>query len=88
MQCPYALRDVEFKKPAQMPSKQPSPQLSSFSLPGSTPLPRAVSLEDFRKHRDATLDGRKSVDSGSSMRKTKSESDVAIHSMKKKVEVS
>ena len=57
------------------------------------PLPRAVSLESFRKHMDATLSSRKSTKStdsnfGGSLRKTKSDSDVAMITLKKKVEVS
>ncbi len=55
-------------------------------------LPRAASLENFRKHMDATLSGRKSTKSsdgnlGGFMRKAKSDSDVAMQTLKKKVEV-
>ncbi len=55
-------------------------------------LPRASSLENFRKHMDATLSSRKSTKStdshfGGSLRKAKSDSDVAMLTLKKKVEV-
>lgn len=55
-------------------------------------LPRASSLENFRKHMDATLSSRKSTKStdsnfGGSLRKAKSDSDVAMQTLKKKVEV-
>ena len=53
------------------------------------PLPRATSLENFRKHMDATLSSKKSTDSnfGGSLRKAKSDSDIAVQTLRKKVEV-
>ena len=54
----------------------------------STPIPRAVSYEDFRKHRDFRLSSKRSVDSTSNIRKAKSDTDVAMQSLKKKVDVS
>ena len=59
-----------------------------FVVPGSSPMPRAVSFEDFRKHRDLHLSSKRSVDSSNNIQKAKSESDVAMLSLKKKVEVS
>ena len=62
-----------------------------FSIPGSTTIPRAVSYEDFRRHRDLMLSSGKKVESsagGSSIRKAKSESDVAVVSLRKRVDVS
>lgn len=65
-----------------------------FSTSSSGPIPRALSYEDFLKHKDLTLSNtlssRKSESSagGSFIRKAKSESDVAVSSLKKKVDVS
>ncbi len=62
-----------------------------FTLPGSTPIPRAKSYEDFLRHKDLTLSSSKKSESstgGSYIRKAKSESDVAVHSLKKKIDVS
>ena len=59
-----------------------------FTMSSSGPIPRAVSYEDFRKHRDHRLSSKRSVDSTSVIRKAKSESDVAMQSLKKKVDVS
>ena len=51
-------------------------------------MPRALSYEDFRKHRDHELSSKKSTDSSSGIRKVKSDTDITMHSLKKKVEVS
>lgn len=59
-----------------------------FVPPGSNSMPRAVSYEDFRKHRDHQLSSRKSSDSSSGIRKAKSDTDITMHSLKKKVDVS
>lgn len=67
-----------------------------FSLPETSNIPRAVSYEDFLKHKDLTLSSSKRSSGGSdqsstgggSIRKTKSESDVAAHTLKKKIDVS
>ena len=59
-----------------------------FTVPGSAPIPRAVSYEDFRKNWDHRQSSKKSVDSGSIIRKAKSDTDVAMQSLKKKVDVS
>ena len=57
---------------------------------GTTGVPHAVSFEDLRRHRDHTLSSSKrSVDSfGGNIRRTRSDTDVALQSLKKKVEVS
>ena len=52
------------------------------------PLPHAVSFEDLRRHRDHQLSSKRSTDSYSNMRRTKSDTDVALQSLKKKVEAS
>lgn len=62
---------------------------------GNSAIPRSASYEDFRKHRDHQLSikkspgSKKSMDASSSsgIRKAKSESDIAMQSLKKKVEV-
>ena len=62
-----------------------------FTLPGSRPTPRTISYEDFRKQRDLSMSSRKSVvttDTSSSIRKAKSDTDIAMQSLKKKAEVS
>ena len=59
-----------------------------FVLPGSNSMPRAISYEDFRKHRDHQLSSKKSTDSFSGIRKAKSDTDITMHSLKKKVDVS
>ena len=61
-----------------------------FTLPGSRPAHRTISYEDFRKQRDLTMSSKKSVvtDSSSSIRKAKSDTDIAMQSLKKKAEVS
>lgn len=77
---PRHTREVDFKKSQQ--------SAGGLSLPRSSPASK-TSLEEYRKHRDSTLDERRSVGGSSgSFRKAKSEPDVAIQSMKKKVEVS
>ena len=70
-----------FELPASKPDKGTLP-----SLPGG--IHRAVSYEDFKKQRDLQLGGRSLVGSdASSMRRARSEGDVAIQSLKKKAEV-
>ena len=52
---------------------------------------RAASYEDFRRHRDFTLSSGKKAESSagaSSIRKAKSESDVTVVSLRKKLDVS
>lgn len=68
-------------------------QLVGGQLSGTAaPMPRATSYEDFLRHKDLTLSSSsKKMDSsagGSSIRKAKSEPDVATHSLKKRLEVS
>ena len=63
-------------------------QQRDFVVPGSAPLPRAVSYEDFRKHRESHLSSKRSMDSSSNIKKAKSDTDVAMLSLKKKVDVS
>ena len=67
-----------------------------FVIPGgNSSIPRSASYEDFRKHRDHQLSSKKSSgskksldgSSGSGIRKAKSESDITMHSLKKKVDV-
>lgn len=58
------------------------------TVPGSAALPPAVSFEDLRRHRDYQLSSKRSVDSFGNMRRAKSDTDVALQSLKKKVEVS
>lgn len=67
-----------------------------FVVPGgNSSIPRSASYEDFRKHRDHQLSSKKSpgskksmdASSSSGIRKAKSESDIAMQSLKKKVEV-
>jgi hypothetical protein len=60
-----------------------------FTVPGGSAIPHAVSFEDLRRHRDHHLSSSKrSVDSfGGNIRRTRSDTDVALQSLKKKVEV-
>ena len=59
-----------------------------FTVPGSTAIPHAVSFEDLRRRRDTHLSSSKrSVDSFGNIRRTRSDTDVALQSLKKKVEV-
>ena len=56
-------------------------------------IPRAASYEDFLRHKDLTLStsGSKKAESsagGSSIRKAKSDTDVAANTLRKKIEVS
>lgn len=69
----------------QIPNKYQSRR--DFALPGNTSVPRAVSYEDFRKHMDTTLSKKSSDGSTFGMRKAKSDTDVAMQTMKKKIEV-
>ena len=62
-------------------------QQRDFTIPGSAPLPSAVSFEDLRRHRDHQLSSKRSMDSFGNMRRAKSDTDVALQSLKKKVEV-
>jgi hypothetical protein len=59
-----------------------------FTVPGGSAIPHAVSFEDLRRHRDHHLSSSKrSVDSfGGNIRRTRSDTDVALQSLKKKVE--
>lgn len=61
-------------------------QQRDFTIPGSAPLPSAVSFEDLRRHRDHQLSSKRSMDSFGNMRRAKSDTDVALQSLKKKVE--
>ena len=63
-------------------------QQRDFVIPGSAPIPRAHSYDDFRKHRDLHLSSKRSTDGSSNLRKAKSDTDVAVQSLKKKVDVS
>lgn len=76
---------MEYSISSQLQQKQQGQK--DFVVPGGSPLPHAASYEDFRKHRDLHLSSKKSVDSSSNVRRTKSESDVTMQSLKKKVEV-
>ena len=58
-----------------------------FAVPGSAALPATVSFEDLRRHRDHQLSSKRSVDSFGNMRRAKSDTDIALQSLKKKVEV-
>lgn len=71
-------------RPLELPaSKSHRPGLPS---PGGS-ISRAVSYEDFKKQRDLQLSSRSLVGSdASSMRRARSEGDVAIQSLKKKAE--
>ena len=46
-----------------------------------------MSFEDLRRQRDHHLSSRKSTDSYSNIRRTRSDTDVALQSLRKKVEV-
>ena len=72
------------------PLELPASKSRKPALPSAGPnINRAVSYEDFKKHRDLQLSSRSLVGSdASSMRRTRSEGDVAIQSLKKKAEVS
>ena len=59
-----------------------------FTVPGGNPMPHAVSYEDLRRDRDHQLSSKRSVDSFTGLRKAKSDSDMALLSLRKKVEVS
>ena len=64
--------------------------IPSFSRAANKDIPRAESYEDFQKLKDIRLSKRTSSHSsggGSSIRKAKSESDVAIQTLTKKSEV-
>lgn len=58
-----------------------------FTVPGSNPVPHALSYEDLRRDRDHQLSSKRSVDSFTGLRKAKSDTDVALQSLRKKVEV-
>ena len=58
-----------------------------FTVPGGAPMPHAVSFEDLRRHRDHHLSSKRSTDSFGNIRRTRSDSDVAMQTLKKKVEV-
>ena len=57
-----------------------------FAVPGAA-MPAAVSFEDLRRHRDHQLSSKRSVESFGNLRRAKSDTDIALRSLKKKVEV-
>ena len=74
--------------PLSLLVKEKQKKQREFVVPGSSTIPHAVSFEDLRRHRDQHLSSSKrSVDSFGNIRRTKSDSDVALQSLKKKVEV-